>query len=426
MKPAVLLLIVLHCGATVVARASDASAYRSDVEFLLDELEKKCRHLFDRKGVKWDAVEKRFRKEVKKVKSDVEHFQLVQRILASLRDGHAGIVEIHFEWPDDQTPAERKGVGMSLCLEGKTVLIKDCHGPAAAAGFKSGWELKSIDGVAALKWLNDRADRLADTHGCSTRHAALYNACHHGLADVPGTSWSFEAKSGGRGTKKTTLTCASGGGNGVPNGPIFPPKELTSVERHGYGRLPSGFGYAHLRNVPQNLCEQMDEILRGLGPVEGLVLDFRANGGGGVDHDAFFGRFLAPGESFGGVRGLETGEHFTGRVVVVVDAGTRSAGETLAGRFKATKRGYLIGPTPTAGMSGRKEDLKLPSGLMTVRVTIDSFSADKEIEGYGVEPNEIVAFDGEAMEDGIDPFLRRAEELLRGGFPRGAVTYGAQ
>lgn len=422
MKPILLLLIALHCLAPV-ARPTDAAAYRKDVDFLLDQLETKCRQFFDRKGVKWPNVEKRFLKEVKKVKTDVDHYQLVQRLLASLHDGHAGIVEVHFEWPEDRKPPERKGIGMSLCIEGKSVLIKDCYGPAASAGFKSGWEVKTIDGVPALKWLNDRADVLADTDGCSTRNAELYNACHLGLADVPGTSWSVEAKSGQRGTKKTTLTCAGGGGNGVPIGPIFAPKELTSVERQSYGKLDGGLGYVHLRNVPQNLCEQMDEILRGLGTVGGIVLDLRANGGGGVDHDAFFSRFIGAKESFGGVRGLETGEHFTGPVVVIIDAGTRSAGETLAGRFKTSKRGYVIGPTATAGMSGQKEDLTLPSGLMTVRVTVASHTAEKEIEGYGVEPNEIVAFDGEAMEEGIDPFIRRAEELLREGFPAGSVRY---
>jgi len=106
-------------------------------------------------------------------------------------------------------------------------------------------------------------------------------------------------------------------------------------------------------------------------------------------------------------------------MVIIVDAGTASAAETIAGMFKEEGRARLIGTSPTAGMSGSKETLTVPSGLFTVRFTVRSHRAGRgrgpEIEGVGVAPDEVVAFDGRAMEGGVDPFIRRATELLRGG-----------
>lgn len=408
------------------AVATDRTEYKKDVEFLLETLEQKSRPFFERKGIDWKKVEKEFRSSWKGVKSDVEHFRLVLRIMARVEDGHAGVTELHFEWPDDERDPGRKGIGLSLGVSGRDVVVTECYGPAAAAGIRSGWLVKSIEKKPALRWLEERVATLRDTSGYSTDQAAMYAACHHGLADVPGTSWSFEFKEG-RKTRKKTLTCASGGGNGVPAGPIFRPDDARSLDRQSYGTLADGkIGWIHLRNVPGELPAQLDEMLGALGQIEGLVLDFRANGGGGVDHEAVFGRFLGVGEAYGPWKAAEDGAHYTGPLVVIVDAGTRSAGETLSGRLKSEGRAYVIGPSATAGMSGRKEDLVLPSGLMTVRVTVSSYLAGSEIEGFGVEPHEVVAFDSALLQQGTDPFLARAVELLSKELPQDAVRYRAR
>lgn len=415
----------------VPASSVDRKAYQKDVEFLLKELENTSGQFFKRKKIDWKKVEKRFRKEVKKVQDDVEHFELVSRLVASVKDGHAGVVGVHFDWPEDRKQPQQKGIGMSLCIDGKKVYVKDCYGPAAAAGIQSGWEVKKIDKLPATEWLERRAEQLADRDGFSTWHAALYAACHRGLADRVGTSFSFELKKGKRGSAKKTLSCASGGGNGVPFGPVFPPKDAKQLGRHSYGKLDSGLGYIHLRKINSDLPENLDQMLGELGDVKGLVLDFRANTGGSVDHMAVVSRFLAPGQAFGPFKGEEGGEHYTGPMVVIVDAGTASAAETVSGYLKESRRAFMIGPTPTAGMSGSKKELDLPSGLLTVRVTVSSYTSAKgsggaEIEGVGVAPDEVVPFDPEALMKGIDPLIQRAEQLLENGFPQGTVRYEAK
>ena len=173
--------------------------------------------------------------------------------------------------------------------------------------------------------------------------------------------------------------------------------------------------------------DQLDEMLGAIGDAPGLVLDFRANTGGGTDHDAVFSRFLKEGESFGGREGLGEGEHFTGPIVAIVDAGVASAAETVSGMLKESGRAYVIGPSHTAGMSGSKETITVPSGLLTVRITVRSYhagdSSGPAIEGHGVAPHELVEFAPKLMDEGVDPFIARAEELLTEGLPAKVVRY---
>jgi C-terminal processing protease CtpA/Prc len=114
-------------------------------------------------------------------------------------------------------------------------------------------------------------------------------------------------------------------------------------------------------------------------------------------------------------------------MVVIVDAGVVSAGETVAGMFKEDGRAYMIGDGPTAGMSSQKETVTVPSGLLTVRFSVASnkgrFNGGKGIEGVGVPPHEVVPYDAQELANGVDTQIRRAEELLAKGFPPGAVAY---
>lgn len=385
--------------AAALLASGDGAKYAADVRFLLDELEQKAGHLFAAKGIDWKAVRKEFTAAAKGVREDAAHVELCSRLVARLRDGHAGLEDVAAGIERSAESAPEKGVGLSLCVEGKKVYVADCFGPAAAAGIEPGFEVLEIDDRPARAWLAARSAELADRRGYSTDHAALYDACHRGLAAAAGTTWSFALKPLKGGTKKVSLTCASGGGNGVPVGPLAPPRGAEALERQSYAKLESGAGWIHLRKVPEDLPDQLDRILAALGDVSGLVLDFRANGGGGCDHDAVVERLKAAGKP----------------VVLIADAGTLSAGETLVGRIRAGLPARLIGPSPTAGMSGAKEVLEVPSKLFRVRFVVRSYrecDGGKEIEGRGIEPDEHVAVDPKALNAGVDPYIRRAEELL--------------
>jgi C-terminal processing protease CtpA/Prc len=116
-------------------------------------------------------------------------------------------------------------------------------------------------------------------------------------------------------------------------------------------------------------------------------------------------------------------------MVVIIDPGVRSAGETVAGMLKEDGRAYVIGEGPTAGMSSQKSTITVPSGLFTVRFSVHSnkarFNGGKGIEGIGVAPHEVVPYDPRDLASGRDTLILRAEKILREGAPRGVVPYAA-
>jgi hypothetical protein len=410
----------------------EAEAYEKDLAFLLDECPKRARALLASKDVDWAKATKDLRAAAKKVKDDAEFVRLVERILARLHDGHAGIVsmapalEANVKAAREAEARGRRWTGprVHLLAVGKRVFVGEAFGQAKELGVAVGMEVLAVDDVPARAWLEKTAAASRDAQPFSTDHAALYAAGHWGLATWEGTAVTFALQDGH--DRKTVSVPRNGGPNFAPSGPLRPPEGLKSVGRQSYGRTAAGFGYVHLRDVDAALPQQLDGILEALGDVPGLVLDCRANGGGGCDHDAVFGRFLATGARWKGYVGQGT-RPFAGPMVVIVDAGVRSAGETVAGMFKEDGRAYVIGPEPTAGMSSQKEVLEVPSKRLSVRVSVASnmgrFNGGKGIEGIGVAPTEVVPYDPAELRKGVDTQIRRAEELLRGGFPKGSVEY---
>ncbi|HEY9173650.1 MAG TPA: S41 family peptidase [Verrucomicrobiae bacterium] len=414
-------MLIAPCG---FGTETNQAVYARDVEFLLSELPQHAGHFFPSKGIDWRAVSHQFRAEVAGVSNDVQHVKLCQRLLARLKDGHARLTDLKVQLPDESRNRRWAGPCVHLLVCGERVYVRQAFGPAAERGVKIGQEVARIDGLPAREWLARCAAEKSDDTGYSTAHQALYAACHWGLGDWAGTPITFELLDSGR-TNRVTLE-RSGGANFVPVGPIFPPKDPKRLGRQSYGKTASGYGYIHLRDVPGNLPEQLDTMLEAIGDAPGLILDMRANGGGGCDHAAVFGRFVPANTNW--ARYPSAGKKpFAGPMVVIVDAGTRSAGETVAGMFKEDGRAYMIGDSPTAGTSSSKITLPVPSGLFaayfSVRSNMGRFNSGRGIEGIGVPPNETVAYDPAELACGVDTQIRRAEELLKRGLPRDKVSF---
>ncbi len=400
-----------------------------DVAFALDTLESKCATLIAQKKIDWKAVRVEMTAAAKAAKDDSDHLLVLLRLLARLRDGHSDVVPAE-SMKSVQLPeklrGERAGCGLCFCRSGSKLLVKNSWSGAAAAGVTPGMEVVKVDGKPALAWIEARVAELRDWRSYSSDHQAFFAACHWGLEFEKGHRLELELKDLKGKKLSRTVTCEKA--NQVPDGPAFLPDGLATTKDLKYGTTATGFGYVHVRRCPADLPEQMDVALAALSKVRGLILDFRGNSGGSFDHEAFMGRFVPTGKTLAFQKSYASAgaTPYGGPIVAIVDATVRSAGETAAAIFREDGRAYLIGESPTAGMSAQKETIELPSGKFSLYVAVATnlgrANEGRGLEGIGALPHELVAFDAKDLGVGVDTLIERAQALLK-KFPHGKVPY---
>lgn len=397
------------------ATATAGENYRADVDYFLDEFEKQAGHFFAEKGIDWGEVRSWAEAELPMVEDDADHLRLCARLIARLRDGHARLLDCQVEWPDESQGRKWRLPKISMIFQDGKALVVSVD---PALGIPIGSEIRTIDGDPVMDWLKKTADEWADRRGFSTRRHLEAQVGAMGLAGWEGTKFKagFVRPDGGAGEVEVDRSLGEKSNLRLDVSKQL--GELSAVGRNGWGKTKAGNGYIRLRKVPADLPQQLDKMLLAMGEVPGVILDMRANSGGGCDHDAVFARFIAEGEFWGRIEGA--GERpFPGPLVVIVDASTASAGETLAGQFGEDQRAIVIGPSATAGMSSQKVRLPAPSGLCTAYFSVRSnkgrFNGGRGLEGIGVIPHEIVPYRPEELASGIDSQIRRAEELLAVG-----------
>ena len=422
-------LCALLAAPTGAEAKKSSKKYEKDIAFALKHIEKDCKHFFKTKGIDWKKVSKEMKKAAKQVESDEDHVGLLLRLLARLRDGHSRIEApsrgAQIPWPES-LKVRLHAPGLYLCVVGKKVYAKVTFGPAKAAGIEPGSEILSIDDTKIDKWLPERMAKLRDTRSFSTEHQALFHTCHWGLGEPQGTRIEIQFKTPKGKKKKRTITVEKH--RLFVLGPAALPEGIQSTDDLNYAKTKAGNGYIHVRRCKRSVVEQMDKALENLGDVPGLILDFRGNSGGSFDHEALFGRFVPQGETIKFKKRYASAgpKSFTGNMVVIVDGTVVSAGETASGMLKEDGRAYMIGESPTAGMSSGKKTLDLPSGVCKLYYSVSSnmgrFNKGQGIEGIGVPPHEVVSFDPKDLAAGEDTLIKRAEALLA-DFPKNDVPY---
>lgn len=178
--------------------------------------------------------------------------------------------------------------------------------------------------------------------------------------------------------------------------------------------------------MPGQWDEAVSKILTQCQPVgsivcKGVVLDLRNNPGGYLQGAVYIGsEFMSTGvvvvqEHSSGQRNVmevnRPGKLTTMPLVVLVNGGSASASEIVAGALKVTDRAIIVGET-SFGKGSIQERKELPDGAGLHITTAKWLLPDETwINEIGVEPDVVVEYDPEVPE--IDEQLQAAIEQLQ-------------
>lgn len=204
----------------------------------------------------------------------------------------------------------------------------------------------------------------------------------------------------------------------VERAPILVPTVTGEMEENNiaYVRL-----YTFGDDTSDSLRKELKELLA-QNP-DGLILDLRNNGGGylktGIEvASEFIGDGPVMIEEFGDGR-KDTYKASSGGLatkiplVVLVNEGSASASEIVAGAIQDRERGYLVGTT-TYGKGSVQNFVPLDGNEGAVRVTIARWLTPngRQIHKLGLTPDFVVEYTEEDAKSGIDPQLAKAIEVL--------------
>ena len=194
--------------------------------------------------------------------------------------------------------------------------------------------------------------------------------------------------------------------------------------------LPNtSYGYIKVSMETAETANEFAKALDGLKSqkVAGLIVDLRNNPGGLFPDPVLdiAGQFLKNSDVVVYEKyrdGAEKSYNAGGRrgavdmpLVVLVNNGTASAAEILAGALKDHKRAVLIGE-PTYGKGSVQSVRQLSDGA-AVHITVATWFTPKhtQIEGAGLQPDIAVPYTEEDVQKRVDPQLDRAIEYLKKG-----------
>ncbi|MBN2555299.1 MAG: S41 family peptidase [Anaerolineales bacterium] len=198
--------------------------------------------------------------------------------------------------------------------------------------------------------------------------------------------------------------------------------ELRSVE---YELLPEDIGYIQLTTFGEETTLELQAALRELLAAEpsGLILDLRGNGGGYLQTaievaSEFIDEGVILTERFGNGQSRDFNSLGNGLateipLVVLINQGSASASEIVAGAIQDYARGVLIGED-SFGKGSVQNWIPLTNDNGAVRVTIARWytPADRIIHEVGLSPDVFVEFSMEDWELGVDNQLQAAIQFL--------------
>ena len=308
----------------------------------------------------------------KTINTSEEAYQAIDVMLASIGEPYTRLLRPRdYAALKDSTSGSLSGVGLQLGPDNSSdavVIISALEGsPAAEAGLIPGTALTAVDGISvSTLGLGGTANNLRGEVGTQV-------------------VLSIQTKNGD--ASEVTLERRN-----VDLRPVRTRRVRSATHTLGYLRITQ-----FSEDVPQQVMEALEELK--VKNIEGLILDLRNNSGGlvsaglAVADDFLNGDAIVETRDRNGISDTvpsRPNQLYDGPMLTLVNAGTASASEILAGALQDSGRSLLMGnQTFGKGLIQTLTNLSDGSGLA---VTVAGYVTPngRDIQGEGIQPDQIL------------------------------------
>ena len=318
------------------------------------------------------------------IQSSADAYDAIEAMLAPIGDPYTRLLRpADFVTLKANTEGSVSGVGLQLGIrqdDTAIVVIAPLEGsPAAEAGISSASVLKAVDGISTAELGQEAtAARLRGQEGTSVLLQ---------LITPSGKKQEVELK-----RRQVDLQ------------PVRSRLLKAAGHRLGYIRIAQ-----FAEPVPQELAKALED-LQSQG-IDGLILDLRNNSGGLVSAGLAVANIFLDGgpivetqnrDGFSDAQQANRGQLYGGPMLTLVNGGTASASEILAGALQDDERSPLLG-SRTFGKGLIQTLIGLGGDGSGLAVTVARYltPSGRDIQNLGIEPNQRLA-DPEPLNPGGD------------------------
>ncbi len=203
-------------------------------------------------------------------------------------------------------------------------------------------------------------------------------------------------------------------------------RDTINVESVSYELLDGKIAFVSINQFGDSTAQELSAVISKLllDEANGMILDLRYNGGGYLDISVdILSDFVKKGEKVVSLKRRNlTDEEFLADgsarladlpLVVLINQGSASASEIVAGAIQDLKRGFIIGEQ-SFGKGSVQEVIKLDDGS-SLRLTIAKWFTAKgrDINGVGITPDMVVKLTREDILDEKDPQKDAAIDYIK-------------
>lgn len=304
----------------------------------------------------------------------------IQGMLFTLDPHSSFLTPEEFQDLQDETSGAFSGIGIEITVkDGILTVVSPIEGtPADKAGLKAN-------------------DQIVEIEGKKTKEMS-----------------STEAIKKLRGTKGSKVTITIQREGWTDQRPFTLTRDIIPVQSVKAYFLTPGFAYARITNFQSNTTKDLKDELTELQKkqaLRGLILDLRNNPGGLLNQAVSTADLFLQQGAIVSTKGRtedqnmlfsahKTGDDTTVPMVVLVNEGSASASEIVAGAIQDHKRGVIVG-TRTFGKGSVQTIIPLPDGAGLRMTTAKYYTPEgRSIQAQGIAPDVEVLMASEAKAEG--------------------------